>query len=87
MNSRMLLLALGLTLAPGLLALAYLVEAPLPTDFDGLQKAFGAGNFNDAFVGLRKRLVDEKQSDHAPESLGLAVQALARLGRVSEVDS
>src|SRR5262245_25909417 len=50
-----------------------------------LKKTFDAGNFKDAYDGLRKLALDEKNGD-AGQDLDLAVNCLQRLGRVNEVD-
>ncbi|MCS7047476.1 MAG: hypothetical protein NZO58_14050, partial [Gemmataceae bacterium] len=54
---------------------------------DFLIKTFQAGNFKDAYDGLRKLCLDPKNDPmQVGKDLDLAVQALRRLGRVDEAD-
>ncbi|MBM4072921.1 MAG: alpha-2-macroglobulin [Planctomycetes bacterium] len=50
-----------------------------------LKKTFNAGNFKDAYEGLRKLALDPRNTQAGLE-LDLAVNALHRLGRIDEVD-
>lgn len=87
MKSRMLFLALGLLLFPALLMAGYLLEPAPATGRDALKKAFEAGNFNDAYLGFRKLLLEPQPgSENTAEDLTLAVQSLQRLGRQNEID-
>lgn len=52
---------------------------------EALKKTFDAGNFKDAYEGLRKLALDPKNTQ-AGQELNLAVNALQRLGRVDEID-
>jgi uncharacterized protein YfaS (alpha-2-macroglobulin family)/tetratricopeptide (TPR) repeat protein len=50
-------------------------------------KTFQAGNFKDAYEGLKKMCLDPKNDPHqVGHDLHLAVQALQRLGRIDEAD-
>ena len=50
-------------------------------------KTFQAGNFKDAYDGLRKLCLDPKNDPlQVGKDMDLAVQALQRLGRVDEAD-
>jgi uncharacterized protein YfaS (alpha-2-macroglobulin family) len=80
-----------LTLAPILGGFAWAfgaAGAETPPNRDQLKKTFDAGNFKDAYEGLRKLALDPKTD---PAKVGgdmqLAIQALQRLNRVGEIDA
>lgn len=54
---------------------------------DDLKKQFDSGNFKVAYDGYRKLVLDPKtDAKHVAGDLGLAVQSLRNLGRVTEFD-
>ncbi len=82
-------LAISSTLAFVSVVAAVLADAPAPTQDrrDALHKQFDAGNFKDAYDGLRAMALNK---DDDPRQVGddmqLAIAALSRLGRIDESD-
>jgi uncharacterized protein YfaS (alpha-2-macroglobulin family) len=66
---------------------AFAKEPPIDQRREALTKTFHAGNFKDAYDGLRQLALAK---DNDPKKVGgdmdLAVQALMRLGRLDEID-
>ncbi len=68
-------------------ALGMAVSADPPVTREELKKTFDAGNFKDAYEGLRRLALDPQDDPlRVGDDLKLAVQALRNLGRVAEVD-
>lgn len=65
----------------------WLAAADTPAQRDALMKTFQAGNYKDAYEGLRKLALDPK-ADPAlvGQDLTTALQCLQNLGRVDEID-
>src|SRR5262249_47079522 len=79
-----------LTMLSGVLLLGVAVSCLLagePPTRDSLMKQFQAGNYKDAYEGLRKVALDPK-CDPAKVSSDLttSIQCLHNLGRVEEID-
>ncbi len=80
-------LAVLIGISAFLAALGLAESADPPVTRDELQKTFKAGNFKDAYEGLRRLALDPQDDPRlVGEDLKLAVQALRNLGRVAEVD-
>ena len=80
-------LAVFVVLSSMLGALGLAVSADPPATRDELQKTFQAGNFKDAYDGLRRLALDPQDDPRlVGEDMKLAVQALRNLGRTAEVD-
>src|SRR5438270_1761792 len=78
-------LALACLFAAGL-HLAISQQAP-PANRDDLVKTFKAGNYKDAYDGLRKLALDPKDDPlKVGDDLNLAIDALRNLGRSEELD-
>ena len=82
---KILAVLIGISAFLGTLGLA--VAADPPVTRDELQKTFNAGNFKDAYEGLRRLALDPQDDPRlVGDDLKLAVQALRNLGRVAEID-
>ncbi len=78
-------LALASTVAAVVLAAAE--PAPTQDRRDALRKQFNAGNFKDAYDGFRAMALNKDDDPRkVGEDLSMAVEALARLGRLDESD-
>ncbi len=63
------------------------VEGPTQEQRDKLLKTLQAGNFKDAYEGLRKMALDHRDDPKkVGEDLTNAIQCLQRLNRVDEID-
>ncbi len=81
--------ALGSTLALGMVAFMLLAadKTPLPERREQLRKVFQAGNFKDAYEGLRPLALDPKNDGaEVGNDLTLGLACLQNLGRVDEID-
>ncbi|MBX3413772.1 MAG: alpha-2-macroglobulin [Pirellulales bacterium] len=75
-------LFLGIVATSGLLA-----EPAGPRSREDLMKLQQDGNFNEAYQGLRERVLDAKtEPAEAAQDLQVAVQCLQNLGRINELD-
>lgn len=75
-------LFLGVVVTSGLFAVP-----PQPRSREDLMKLKQDGNFNDAYQGLRERVLDAKTDPvEVAQDLQVAVQCLQNLGRINELD-
>jgi uncharacterized protein YfaS (alpha-2-macroglobulin family) len=73
----------------GVIGVAWLLNAAPPEQAsrDRLMKAYGDGNYKDAYEGLRRLALDARNAgSEVGEDLKTAINCLQRLGRVDEID-
>lgn len=80
--------ALGMALALGLATILLAADTtPLHERREQLQKVYQAGNYKDAFEGLKALALDPKNDGaEVGNDLSLAINCLNNLGRVDEID-
>ena len=87
MKSKIVIGALLGLLGVGAACLGVAVERPPEQRRAAAQKAFNAGNFNDAYKGFASLATgDADDLFNTPQDFDLAVQCLQRLARWDEVD-
>src|SRR5258707_674686 len=63
-------------------------DTPQPGAREALMKSFNAGNYKDAYEGLRKLALDPKDDPGlVSQELTTCIQCLRNLGRVDEIDA
>src|SRR4051794_19725623 len=86
-KARLSVLGAALTLAAGVACVVAAAPPSPQSQKEALMRAFQAGNYKDAYEGLRKRALDPADDPkQVSGDLTTAVQCLQQLGRTDEVD-